>query len=207
MLLTNLQSIANGSVAILSDGVGSAINLTNLSAFVLQTGQGSLTAQNSGVILLNNQAFLLANVAINIPAGNPVLPPTLVPSGTLTLYGTAWHSYRVEERNTLQPGSLWSTNLVALTNSFQAFAAVPPANMAFLVMDFVASPPILQLARTPDHWVQLVLYGLTNGNYPVESTTNLLAPWTPNSVAMTNAFRIFAEPPRSTLMQFYRFGQ
>jgi hypothetical protein len=210
VLLANLQSITNGSVAFLADDTGSTINLTHLSAFVLQNGQGSLTAENDGTILFNNQAFLLANVAINIPAGNPILPATLIASETLTLYGTAWHSYRVEEWDTLVPGSPVTVLLVPLTNSFEAFAAAPPPNTAFLVTDFVANPPILQLGLTPDSDVQLVLYGVTNAAYQIQSTTNLLAPinWRPGSVVvMTNAFRIFPETSPTGDKQFYRAEQ
>jgi hypothetical protein len=209
VLLGNLQTIVNDSVAFLSDNTGSLINLSSLSAFVLQNGQGSLTAENGGTILFNNQAFLLANVAINIPPGNPILPATLVASDTLALYGTPWHSYQVEEWNNLTPGSPVTVLLVPLTNSFEAIAAAPPPNTTFLVTDFMANPPILQLGLTPDNQVQLVLFGLTNATYQIQSTTNLRAPitWTPGSVAvMTNAFRIFPETPPIGA-QFYRAKQ
>jgi hypothetical protein len=208
--LDNLASIQNGNVAFLSDGTGSVIDLSQLSGFVITTGQGQITAQNDGTILLNNQAFLLANVAVNIPAGNPALPPTLIASGELTLYGTAWHSYRVEEWNTLQPESPATVLLVALTNSFQAIAAAPPTNATFVVTDFVANPPILQMAWTPGSQVQLVLFGLTNATYQVQSASNLAAPvnWSPGSVAaMTNAFRVFPAAPPAGVAQFYRAQQ
>jgi fibronectin-binding autotransporter adhesin len=210
VLLPDLQSITNGNVAFLSDDTGSTINLTGLSAFVLQHGQGSLSAENGGTILFSNQAFLLANVAVSLPAGISGLPATLIASDTLTLYGTAWHSYRVEERDTLAPGSPLTVLLVPLTNSFEAFAAAPPPNTAFEVTDFVANPPILQMLLTPDSEVQLVLYGLTNATYQIESTTNLHAPilWTPGSeLVMTNAFRIFPETPPTGVQQFYRAEQ
>ncbi len=210
VLLPKLQSITNGGVAFLSDDTGSIINLTNLAAFVLQNGQGSLTAQNGGTFLFNDQAFLLASVAVSIPAGSSGAPATLIASDTLTLYGTAWHSYRVEEWDPLVPGSPVTVLLVPLTNNFEAVAAVPPSNTAFLVTDFVANPPILQLVVTPDSEVQLVLYGLTNATYQIESTANLLAPiiWTPGSVVeMTNAFRIFPGAPPTSVKQFYRAEQ
>ncbi len=210
VLLHNLPTIDNGYVYFLSDGAGSTIDLSSLSAFVLETGQGSLTEQNGGTILFNNQAFLLANVAISIPAGNPVLPPALVASQTLTLYGIPWHSYRVEEWNTLQPGSPVTTFLVPLTNSFQAFATAPQPGTAFLVSDFVANPSILQIGLAPGNEAQLVLYGLTNATYTVQSTTNLRPKitWTPVTVAaMTNAFRILPEIPTTPALQFFRVQQ
>jgi hypothetical protein len=210
LLLSNLANIQDGTVSVLSDGIGSVINLSQLSRFVISTGQGQITAQNSGTILFNDQAFLLANVAINIPAGNPILPPTLIASSALTLCGTAWDSYRVEERNTLVPGSAATVLLVPLTNTFQAIALAPPRNTAFLITEFVANPPILQMGLTADGQVQLVLFGLTNATYNVQSTTNLHfpIPWTPAGQAvMTNSFRIFPETPPAAVVQFYRAEQ
>jgi hypothetical protein len=210
VLLGNLQSIVNGDVAFLSDDTGSIINLTSLSDFVLQTGQGSMTAENGGTILFNNQAFFLANVAINIAAAGSTPPAMLNASGMLTLYGTAWHSYRVEERNTLVPGSPVTVLLVPLTNSFETLAAAPSTNTAFLVTDFVANPAILQLEITAESEVQLVLYGLTNATYQVQTATDLRGPniWTSGSeVVMTNAFRIFPETPLTGEQQFYRAEQ
>jgi hypothetical protein len=208
LLLGGLQTIASGGVAFLCDGAGSVISLTNLSAFVLQNALGSVTAQNGGTILFNNQAFLLANVSISIPSGNPIIPPTVVAAPTLTLYGVPWHSYLVQERNNSQPNGPGSTFLVALTNAFEAVAASPPTNTAFLVTDFVANPAILQIQLTSDFQAQLVLFGLTNADYFIQSTPNLRPPitWTTLGidVPMTNAFRIFSETPVSSQGQFYR---
>jgi hypothetical protein len=208
--LDNLQTIANDSVGFLSDDAGSVINLSSLSAFVLQNGQGSLTAENGGTILFNNQFLLLANVAINIPAGNPILPATLVASSALTLYGQAWNSYQVEEWNMLAPRSPVTVLLVPLTNSFETIAATPAPNIAFLVTDFVANPPILQLALTPDSEVQLVLYAASNETYQIQITTNLggKITWTNgSSVVMTNSFRIFPPTLPAQPALFYRAEQ
>jgi hypothetical protein len=208
VLLGNLESIANGDAAFLANDTGSIINLTNLTYFVsASSSQGSLTEQNGGLILFTSQALLLGNLAINIPAGNPILPPTVTPSQPLTLYGTPYHSYRLEEQNTLQPGSPPVTILIPLTNSFQVIAAVPPPNTVITVTDFVANPPILQIGLTPDNEAQLVLFGLTNGTYQIQSAASLRAPitWAPFGVAvMTNAFRIFPEIPPAEALQFYR---
>jgi hypothetical protein len=210
VLLGGLQDVASGDVAFLSNDTGSIINLTNLALFVLQNGQGSLVAQNGGTILLPNQALILGNVTVNIPAGNPILPPTLVAPQGVTLYGTPWHSYQVEARNALQPDSPVVTLLIPLTNSFQTIASVLPPNTDFSVTDFVANPPILQLGPTPDGQLQLVLFGLTNATYQIQSATNSRGrlTWTPGSVAvMTNAFRIFPETMPGGTMQLYRAEQ
>ena len=210
VLLGDLQSITNGGVAILSDGAGSTINLIGLSDFVLQSGEGSVTAQNGGTIILNPQPLLLGNVAIDIATGTPGLPPAVVAPSALTLFATPWDSYRVEELNPLLPGSPLATILVPLTNNFQSIAILPAANTTFQVTEFVANPPILQLGLTPDNQVQLVLFGETNATYQIQSTPNLRAPitWTPGSVAaMTNSFRIFPETPPEGPSQFYRAQQ
>jgi len=210
LTVSNLQAIDNGNVTILSDGTGSTINLTSLSGFVLLNGLGSVTAQNGGTILLNTQAFLLANVAINIPAGNPVLPPTLIASSALTLYGQAWHSYLVEERNTLIPNSPFTfLARVPLTNSFEAIAPAPPPNTAYLVTEFVANPPILDVL-SPAGQVQLILYAATGKTNQIQTATNLNHPitWTNiSSVVMTNSFFIFPPVAPSQPLLYYRAKQ
>jgi hypothetical protein len=188
---------------------GSEIDLSQMSGMVLVNGQGSLTAQNGGTILFNNQAFLLSNVAISIGVGNPVLPPTLISSQALTLYGIPWHAYKVQERNTLDPDSPWTTILVPATNNFQAIAAAAPANTAFIVEDFIANPPILQLGLAGDE-TQLVLFGETNATYQIQSTTDLATPitWTSNATAiMTNAFRFFPISQAKASVEFLRTQQ
>ena len=203
------QAISGGYVAILADGIGSVVDLHSLSGF-LMSGQGSLTAQNGGVILLNNQAWLLANVSINIPPGNPVLPPTLIAAPTLTLYGQAWHSYWVEKLDTSNPASGWQfVARVPLTNAFQAFAAAPPLNTAYRVWEFVADPPILDGFRAPGQQYSLILYGATNKSYQLQSTSDLTPPstWTAGTVvSMTNAFRFLPPAPigPSGPRQFFR---
>jgi hypothetical protein len=143
------------------------------------SGASSLTADNGGAILFNNQAFLLANVGINIPPGNPILPATLIASPALTLYGQPWHSYWIEERDTRSDLNPWVYGArIPLTNSFQAFAPAPPPNL-----------------DTPSKTNQLF------------STTSLAAgtTWQPGVVTkMTNAFRIMAPMPATDPKRFFR---
>jgi hypothetical protein len=209
LLLSNLESLTSGNLSFLSDGVGSVIDLSKMSGMVLVNGQGQLTAQNSGTILLNTQAFLLANVAINIAAGNPVLPPTLIASPTLTLYGQAWHSYLVENRNPLIPNNPFTfVARVPLTNAFQAFASAPPPNTAFRITEFVADPPLLDQVLLPEQLDELILYGAPGKSYQIQSETSLQGSWTLGStVAMTNSFRIFAPAPATAPAGFFRAKQ
>ena len=147
---------------------------------------------------------------MNIPPGNPVLPPTLIASPTLTLYGKAWHSYWVERRDTSVPGSSWVfAARVPLTSSFQAFAPAPPPNTAFRVFEFVADPPILELWPQPGQQVQLVLYGAPAKTFELQTTNTL--PKLPTTWSfyettgtMTNSFRIFPPFTPSNPRLFYR---
>jgi hypothetical protein len=209
LVLSNLQSIYNGNVAILSDGKGSVIDLSGLSGFVLQSGVGSLTSTNGGNILLNTQAFLLANVAINISPGNPVLPPSLIASSALTLYGQAWNSYLVEERNTLIPNSPYTfLARVPLTNAFQAIAQAPPPNTAFTVIEFVANPPLLDISAGPDS-AQMILYAAAGKTNQLQSTTSIRNSWTNNGdpVVMTNSFYYLPQVTPTGPELFYRTVQ
>ena len=211
--LSNLSSLNGPEIEVLADGTGSVIDLSHLSSFISATAVlSSLTAQNGGVILLGTQAFLLQNVAINIPAGNPVLPPLTNSGPNLTLFGTAWHSYLIEQLNTSIPGATWQFFLrVPLTNALQEISSfAPPADIAFRVTDFVADPPLLNLATVPPLRVQIVLYGATNKTYELDSATSLHLPtlWASNAVAvMTNAFRIFPPTDGSGPAKFFRAKQ
>ena len=207
--LRRLESLSTGCVRVLADGAGSQVDLSGLSSFIsVGNSASSLTAQNSGAILLGDQAFLLSNVNINIAAGNPVLPPTVVASSTLSLYGQPWHSYWVEKRDTLQPDSPWVfATRVPLVSALQAVAAKPPPNIEFRVWEFVADPPMLDLFGANGNQARMILYGMPNKSYQILSGASLAsgATWQPGAVAaMTNAFRIFAPMPATEPWQFFR---
>jgi hypothetical protein len=208
-----LASLNGLYIGVLADGAGSVVDLSHLTSFISATAAtASLTAENNGTILLGTQAFLLQNVNINIPAGNPVLPPLTNSGPNLTLFGTAWHSYLIEQLDTAIPGATWQFFLrVPLTNALQEISsASPPSDVAFRVTDFIADPPLLSLATIPVLEVQIVLYGATNKTYELQSATNLNRPalWTSNTFAvMTNAFRIFPPTDGSNPAKFYRARQ
>jgi aryl carrier-like protein len=210
--LSNVVSLAGQAAEVLADGAGSLIDLTRLGSFISPgPGTSALTAQNGGVILLGSQAFLLANVNVTIPPGNPVLPPAVISGPNLTLYGTAWRSYLVEQQSTLNPTNAWQFFLrVPLTNSFQPIAGSPAEQTAFRVTEFIANPPIVDLNRVPTNQFQLVLYGVPASNFELLSRTNLTtgATWQPlTSVTLTNPFRIFAPMTATNAARFYRAKQ
>ncbi|NOS71815.1 MAG: hypothetical protein HOP33_18035, partial [Verrucomicrobia bacterium] len=200
VLLTSLMNL-DGTVYVLADGTNSVVDL---SAFTnLHQGPVVLEVQNGGKILFANQIFFMTGPTIRIPPLAPILPPTLI------FHGQAWHSYRIEQRNTSQPDNPWVfAARVALTNEFQAFAPSLPPDTEFRAFDFVADPAILDLWRLSGTNVQLVLYGATNKSYVVQSTNRLtgaLGGWpTLTTVSMTNAFRILPPTPATEPQLFFR---
>jgi hypothetical protein len=207
--LHGLIALSTGEVQLTADEAGSVIDLSGLSGFI-STGPGSssLTAQNSGTILLGANAFLLCNVDINIPSGNPVLPPTVVASGGLTLYGKPWHSYWIEKRDTSSELNPWVfAARVGLTNSLQPFAPAPAPNTEYQVWEFVADPPILDLFPAANHHSLLIIYdtpGKTNQILRASSVTAGTT-WDPGTVTiMTNAFRNLGTTSNSYPVRFFR---
>jgi hypothetical protein len=207
--LSGLDAIATSSVQVLSDGSGSVIDLTGLSGFIsVGYSASSLKVQNSGTILLGTEAFLLSNVAINIAAGNPVLPPTLVASHTLTLYGRPWHSYWIEKRDSRSDLNPWLfAARVPLTSTFQAIAAAPPVYTELRVWEFFADPPILDLFPATNRQVLMVVYDTPTKTNQLLTSTSIQpgATWQPSTVTvMTNSFRIMGPSTAVDPVRFYR---
>jgi hypothetical protein len=174
-------------------------------------GASSLTAKNDGTILANDQGLLLANTDVDVPPGHPILPDTLVATNVFTLCAKPWHAYWVEQRDASQPGSPWTFVMrVALTNNVQQVNLIPTANIELRVLDFVADPPILDVSLLGDSQVQVCLYGPTNQNYELQTTTDLVPviKWESSGTAvMTNAFHIFFQGPAVDPARFYRWKQ
>jgi hypothetical protein len=208
MNLSQVQGISGSSVAITSTGSGSVVDLSDLSAFSTPLGASSLTATNNGVILLNNDVFLLENVAVNW-AGSADLPAATIAANNLSLYGIPWHSYRVDVMNAVGPANSWQFYArVPLTNAIQIVGGTPGAGQIFRVYEFQANPPILDLNPLGQQLGQLVLYAVTNQNYRVDAASNLSGlvawlPWSAN-ISMTNFFRIFAPTNLTAPAQYFR---
>jgi hypothetical protein len=207
--LGSLQSISGYGVRIISDGTSSVVDLSSLSSFATPLGASELTARNGGAILLPTNIFLLVNVAVNI-AGNPVLPPVVSAGSSVSLYGRAWHSYWVEQRNTSDSASAWALfQRVPLTNDLQVISGPPEPWQAFRVWEFVADPPIVDLNRSVGGQLQLVLYGAPPKSFEVQTTNSLglrSATWATYGTtgAMTNSFRIFPPFTPTDVKRFYR---
>ena len=206
--LHRVVSLCTSSMQVTSDGAGSQVNLSGLTAFIsVGNHSSSLTAQNSGVILLGTSAFLLGNVDINIPAGNPVLPQTVVANGGLTLYGRPWHSYWVYMRDTTSESNPWvSCARVPLTNSLQLFASAPALNTEYQVWEFIADPPILDIFPAANRHFQLIVYdtpGKTNDVLKASSLTNGTVWVEEGYIINTNSFR-FLSITNSYPVRFFR---
>jgi ureidoglycolate hydrolase len=204
-----LTSLSTGPVQLTADGTGSLIDASGLSSFVsIGSSASSLTARNAGAISLNSQVLLLANVAINIPPGNPILPPTLAASPTLTLYGQPGHSFWIEKRDTRSDLNPWMfVARVPLTNAFQVVAPAASPNTEYRVWDFVADPPIIDILPAAGHQIQLVIYD-TPGRTNQLLTATTLAPGTQwqagPATVMTNAFLTLPPTAASDPVRFFR---
>lgn len=204
--LSRLSSLFTGAVQAQSVGTGSVLDFSSLSGFVNLYGSPNslLQAQDGGVILLPQDAMLLANVRLEIN-GHPILLPLVTASSALTLYGQPWHSYQVERQPT-GGGAVWQLwRRVPATNALTALAPVVPSGWQFRVMEFVADPPILELNRTSSGQVQLTLFGAPTMTCEIESGSELTpgAAWEPGAtVEMTNSFRIL---PPLLPTEAYRF--
>ncbi len=198
--LSRLGDLATGAVQVEANGGNSVVDLRSLTGFTtVGDFDSNLAALNSGTILLNQQCMLLANVGINIPPGNPVLPPTIIASPAVTLYGKQGHSYWVEKRDLTQVGSPWEfLARVPLSGSFQVVLPGPLPNTEFRTYEFLADPPQLDLYSAPGQQVQLVLYGLPTQAYQIFSSPSMGAGtvWQPGgTVTLNNACQIL--PPTS----------
>ncbi len=211
LILSNLATITGPTVNIFADSSGSVVDLSSLNSFIAPLGQNSgLSAQAGGNLLFGSQAFLLANVNVDIPPGNPLLPPVFIAGPNLSLYGTPWLSYLIEKRPTQSSAASWEFySRVPQTNLIQQVGGPPAPNTAYRVTELLANPPILEFALAPDNKLQLLLYGLNNSTYPIETATNLALanPWLPyTSVAMTNSFRFVAPISQHEPERYFRFG-
>jgi len=137
-----------------------------------------------------------------------VLPPTVAASGQLTLYGRAWHSYWVEQRDTSLELNPWVfAARVGLTNSLQPFAPAPAPNTEYQVWEFVADPPILDLFPAANHHSLLIIYdtpGKTNQLLKASSLTNGTTWATDVKTIMTNSFRNLGATSNSYPVRFFR---
>ena len=158
--------------------------------------------------MLNLQGMFIQNSLINIQwRNNPLVIPV---SPALILYGTAWESYYIEKRNTLNETNAWQfVARVPLTNGFQIVSPNLPPNTAYRVHPFIADPPILDTYGAKQMGFGIVLYGAPLKNYAICSSTNLdipLSNWLPQITTgtMTNSFRVLEPISPSGSANFYR---
>jgi hypothetical protein len=203
-----LQSISGGGASFLANGTGSVIDFSHLSGFTTPLSVSSVTAENGGVILFNNSAVILQNVAVNW-AGNGILPPVIPASGLLTLYCQPWDSYWVETLDTRNAADQFRFyKRVPATNGVQVIGGPPKSWQGFQVFAFVANPPIMDLNRLGSTNMQLVLYGEPPNNFEIQTAYSLDTPinWSLYAITgeMTNSFRIFLSFTPTNAEQFFR---
>lgn len=212
--LATLTGLADGYINLLADGTDSVVDLSQLSGLVLRQKQGQVVAKNGGVILFNEDGMLLSNVSIDIPAGNPVLPPTVTASPSLSLYGKAWHSYWIEVRDATDLASEWNLLFrVPLTNDLQVLTSSPARETVYRVHEFVADPPLVDLWLDAPKTAHFVIYGKPGASFHLEAAAAVPAapagwtPWGTSTGVMTNSFRITPTFETTGTRQFFRARQ
>jgi hypothetical protein len=201
--------ISGGAFSVTSRGLGSVTDLSGLTALTPSLGGSSLYTDQGGVILLNDTAVLISNVALNFEASpNSIIPDFVNPGTDMVLYAHAWDAYLIEARDTRVPNSPWNLYLrVPMTNVIQTVAARPPADLAFRVTPLLADPPALRIDRLADQQTQVTLFGLPGQTYRIESKSALgtAEAWQNDpAVTLTNAFRIFPEAASAEPSRYYR---
>jgi len=210
--LPNLESIVAGAVSVQANGTDAVVDLTGLTGFFSVNNAGSLYSANGGTILLNSDAMLLAGVAIDFRSnpGGPV-PPFLAASQSLVLYGQPWRSYRIESRDLLDAGSPWHLyKRIALTEALQLIGTRPPVDLVLRVYAFIANPPELDMQVPNAGLNQVILFGVPEQTYRLESTASLDTSinWENGpTTTLTNSFLIFPSAGTTNTARFYRARQ
>jgi hypothetical protein len=210
--LPRLETMVAGHVFVQADGAEAVVDLSGLTGFFSDNNGGSLIARNGGTILLNNAAMLLAGVAIDIQSNaGSLLPPFLAPSQSLVLYGQPSKSYRIESHDPLEAGSPWSLyRRVPLTEPLQIVGVRPPKDLVLRVHAFVADPPEVDIRSLPEGKLHLVLFGVPERSYQIETKTDLQATvaWQDGpTTAMTNSFFIYPETAATNNARLFRARQ
>lgn len=204
--LKSVGDISGGWFTVLSRWPGAVVDLSGLTALTPRLSGSSLTADQGGVILLNENAVLIYNVGLNFESSpNSIIPNFVTPGTEMVLYAQPWNAYLIEARDTRAPNSPWTIYLrVPMTNTIQTVAALPPPDLAFRVTTLLADPPALRIDQLANQQTQLTLFGLPGQTYRIESKSALGTAeiWQNGpTVTLTNAFRIFpgaasADPSR-----------
>lgn len=204
-----LETILAPNFSIGADGAGSVVDLSSLSGLFSDSNAGRLITRNGGTIQLNDDAMLLAGVAIDFqddPAG--VLPPFLAPSQSLVLYGQPWQSYRIESRDLSEAGSPWRLyQRVPLTAALELIGPRPPLDQALRVHAFIADPPEVELRSPAPGVTENILFGVPDRTYRLESTVDLggSISWENGpTTTLTNSFFIFPSAAATNAARFFR---
>jgi hypothetical protein len=96
---------------------------------------------------------------------------------------------------------------VALTETLKLIGARPPTDLVLRVYAFIANPPELDV-QVPDAGLnQVILFGVPEQTYRLESTTSIANPiiWENGPTkTMTNSFFIFPSAGITNDVRFYR---
>lgn len=201
---------ANGSSI---SGPGAAVTLsfvsTNHSSAFVPVRPAAIVARKADQSALPLQ---FATAGRMVLVGNePLVEATIEATGRkLTLYGRPWASFEIQGSSGVGAGAQW--NLVArvpMTNMVYSLENLNSNERThfFRALEFVADPPLLELASTGPGASNLRVFGRLGNTYSVQYTTNLsgVVQWNPLlNYTLTNSFGNIANLETTNKIRVYR---
>ena len=207
--LRGVNGISGVTFTVLSQGIGSVVNLSGLTGLTPRQAGSSLTTLTGGIIILNDTALLISNIRLDFESSpNSIIPTFANPGSDLVLYAHVWKAYLIEARDARDPNSPWTLyRRVAMTNAIQTVGSLPPPDLSFRVTELIADTPALDIQKLSGQQTRVILFGVTGQNYRLETrqTLNPATPWqSVTTVTLTNSFRIFPASPSVEPTRFYQ---
>ncbi len=200
VLLPALTQLSLGNIYMMDAGTG--LDLSSISTFIDPMRNSSLLVTNGAALTLNSSGFLFSGVDMSLSGAVDLQTNTSV----MGLYGTPWRGYQIEMRPTESTGS-WSVfKRMPLMQKSQSVGPAAVEGTEYRVFEINGEPPVVDLTPAGPGTAGLVLYGLTNATYRIETSLGLESnTWTLGApITMTNAFRILPPVNTTASKTFYR---
>jgi hypothetical protein len=206
--LINVARFSEGLVSIAANDPGSTVDLSGLRYLVCPNPNSTLQTLAGGNILFGTEPCVMANARVDLGVNGQMPASFAMPSSCVALHARPWRSYLVEYRPVGATNASWQFyQRVPMTTWVQVVGVMPPGNCEFRAMEFVADPPVFDMAVLTNRTVQLILFGAPGKSYRLQTSPQIMPPatWQPGpAVTMTNSFRLipWQSGPESAL--FFR---
>jgi hypothetical protein len=208
----SFRAAAGGSIS----GQGPAVSLSfvstnDTSAFVPIRPTAILARKTD----LTAVPPMLASSGRMVLVGNePLVEATVEATGRkLTLYGKPWASFEIQGSSNVGTGTTWQiVARVPMTNLVYSISGLNTNERTkfYRALEFIADPPLLELATTDSAKSNLRIFGQSGNTYSVQYTTNLsgVIQWNPLlNYTLSNSFGNIADLQTTNLNRFYRLSR